>query len=52
MLDRHPEVRAAIESLAGKISDAQMQKMNYEVVGQHRDISQVAREFLRASGLG
>lgn len=51
-LERHPEVRAAIEALAGKISDAQMQKMNYEVVGQHRDISQVAREFLRASGLG
>jgi len=51
-LVRHPQVRAAIEALAGKISDAQMQKMNYEVIGQHRDISQVAREFLRASGLG
>jgi len=50
-LERHPELRAAIEALAGKISDAQMQKMNYEIVGQHRDISQVAREFLRSSGL-
>ncbi|MGA9885260.1 MAG: glycine betaine ABC transporter substrate-binding protein [Candidatus Acidiferrales bacterium] len=51
-LARHPEMRAAITALAGKISDAQMQKMNYEVVGEHRDISQVARAFLRANGLG
>jgi osmoprotectant transport system substrate-binding protein/osmoprotectant transport system permease protein len=51
-LARHPEVRAAMDALAGKISDAQMQKMNYEVVAEHRDISQVAREFLRSSGLG
>jgi osmoprotectant transport system substrate-binding protein/osmoprotectant transport system permease protein len=51
-LARHPELRAAIEMLAGKISEAQMQKMNYEVVGEHRDISQVAREFLRSHGLG
>jgi len=39
-------------ALAGKTSDAEMPKMNYEMVGPHRDISQVAREFLRASGLG
>jgi osmoprotectant transport system permease protein len=51
-LARHPELRAAIAALAGKISDAQMQKMNYEVVGEHRDVSQVAREFLRSNGLG
>ncbi|MGH9716947.1 MAG: glycine betaine ABC transporter substrate-binding protein [Candidatus Acidiferrales bacterium] len=51
-LERHPELRAAIQALAGKISGAQMRKMNYEVIGQHRDISQVAREFLRSSGLG
>jgi osmoprotectant transport system permease protein len=50
-LARYPELRAAIAALAGKISDAEMQKMNYEVVGQHRDISQVAREFLHSSGL-
>lgn len=51
-LARHPEMRAAIAALAGKISGAEMQKMNYEVVGEHRDISQVARQFLLASGLG
>jgi osmoprotectant transport system substrate-binding protein len=48
---RHPEVRAAIEELAGKISDNDMQKMNYEVAGQDRDVDDVAREFLHASGL-
>ena len=50
-LERHPEVRAAIEELAGKISDAEMQKMNYAVDGEHRDIGEVAREFLRSKGL-
>lgn len=42
----HPEVRAAVEQLAGKISTADMQAMNYAVDGEHRDISLVVREFL------
>jgi osmoprotectant transport system substrate-binding protein len=50
-LVRHPEARSAIAELAGKISDAQMQKMNYAVAGQGRDVSDVAREFLRSQGL-
>jgi osmoprotectant transport system substrate-binding protein len=50
-LARHPEVRAAIKELAGKISDAEMRKMNYAVEGEHRDIQDVAREFLRAKRL-
>jgi len=50
-LDRYPEVRDAINELAGKISDAEMQKMNYAVAGQSRDTSDVAREFLREKGL-
>lgn len=48
---RHPEVRAAMEELAGKISDAEMQEMNHSVEGEHKDIQDVAREFLRAKGL-
>ncbi|MGB9068238.1 MAG: glycine betaine ABC transporter substrate-binding protein [Candidatus Acidiferrales bacterium] len=48
---QHPEVRAAIAELAGKISDAEMQKMNYEVAGEDRDTAEVAREFLHAQGL-
>jgi len=47
----HPEMRAAIAELGGKISDAEMQEMNYAVDGEHRDISEVAREFLRSKGL-
>lgn len=50
-LERHPEVRAAIAELSGKISDAEMQKMNYSVDGEHRDITEVAREFLHSKGL-
>jgi osmoprotectant transport system substrate-binding protein len=48
---QHPEVRAAVAELAGKISDAEMQKMNYEVAGEDRDTAEVAREFLHAQGL-
>jgi osmoprotectant transport system substrate-binding protein len=48
---RHPELRAAIAELAGKISDAEMRKMNYAVAGEDRDTAEVAREFLRAQGL-
>jgi osmoprotectant transport system substrate-binding protein len=50
-LARHPEVGAAIAELAGKISDAEMRKMNYAVDGEHRDAAEVAREFLRSKGL-
>ncbi|MGA8013412.1 MAG: glycine betaine ABC transporter substrate-binding protein, partial [Candidatus Acidiferrales bacterium] len=50
-LARHPEARAAIAELAGKITNAQMQKMNYAVAGGGRDASEVAREFLQAQGL-
>ncbi len=48
---QHPEVRTAIAELAGKISDEEMRKMNFAVDGEHRDASEVAREFLRAKGL-
>lgn len=50
-IEKHPEVRTAIAELAGKISNAEMQKMNLAVVGDHRDIAEVAREFLHAKGL-
>jgi glycine betaine/choline ABC-type transport system substrate-binding protein len=50
-LAKHPELRQAIEQLGRKISDAQMQKMNYEVAGEGRDTTEVAREFLRSQGL-
>jgi osmoprotectant transport system substrate-binding protein len=46
-LARHPGLQMAIAALAGRISDADMRRMNYEVDGQHRDAADVAREFLR-----
>jgi osmoprotectant transport system substrate-binding protein len=50
-LARFPEMRAALGELAGKINDEEMRRMNYEVDGEHRDIADVAREFLLAKGL-
>lgn len=50
-LARYPEARAALLELSGKINDAEMRKMNYEVDGEHRDIADVARQFLHAKGL-
>jgi len=50
-LERHPELRAALRELGGKISEAEMRRLNYAVDGEHRDVAQVAREFLRAKGL-
>jgi osmoprotectant transport system substrate-binding protein len=47
----HPEAQAAIGLLGGRISSAEMRQMNYEVDGEHRDIADVAREFLRSRGL-
>jgi osmoprotectant transport system substrate-binding protein len=51
VLERHPEVGRALDELAGKISDRDMQEMNYAVDGKHRDIKEVVREFLHSKGL-
>ncbi len=50
-LARHPAVRAALAQLAGKISDEEMRRLNYAVDGQHQDVKEVVREFLRAQQL-
>ncbi|HEV2386660.1 MAG TPA: glycine betaine ABC transporter substrate-binding protein [Candidatus Acidoferrales bacterium] len=50
-LERHPELRAALAALAGKVTDEDMRKMNYAVDGEHRDARDVVREFLRANHL-
>jgi osmoprotectant transport system substrate-binding protein len=47
VLREHPEVGQALAELGGKISDTDMQRMNYAVDGQHRDAADVVREFLR-----
>jgi osmoprotectant transport system permease protein len=45
-LNRYPELRAVLERLAGKISDQEMRRMNYEADAEHRDASLVVKEFL------
>ena len=47
----HPEVSEALAALAGKISDQEMQRLNYAVDGQHRDVKDVVREFLQGKEL-
>jgi len=48
---QHPEVSAAIAALGGKISDQEMQRLNYALDGEHRDVKDVAYEFLHSKGL-
>jgi osmoprotectant transport system substrate-binding protein len=50
-LQLHPEIARWLANLAGKISDEEMQKMNYAVDGQHRDTQDVVREFLKSKAL-
>ena len=46
MLLRHPEVRQAIEALAGRITIQDMRRLNQAVDAGRRDPADVAREFL------
>jgi osmoprotectant transport system substrate-binding protein len=48
---QHPEVAQLLTELAGKISDEEMQRLNYAVDGQHRDAKEAVHEFLRSKGL-
>ncbi len=48
---QHPEVARAIAMLGSKISDQEMQQLNYGLDGRHRDVKDVAHEFLHGKGL-
>jgi osmoprotectant transport system substrate-binding protein len=48
---RFPGAREALVELANTITDTEMQKMNYQADVQHRDIADIAREFLQSKGL-
>jgi osmoprotectant transport system substrate-binding protein len=50
-LRRWPQMRAALDALAGKISAEDMRAMNEAVDGQHRDPAEVVREFRARKGL-
>ncbi len=42
----HPELRSALAHLAGRITVADMRRMNHAVDAEHRDAAAVARAFL------
>jgi glycine betaine/choline ABC-type transport system substrate-binding protein len=45
LLQRHPELRAVIERLAGLISDQEMRQMNYEAEVERREPSAIVQAF-------
>lgn len=51
ILEKYPELREAINQLAGLISTEEMQKMNYLVDNQSRPVEQVVREWLKSKKL-
>ncbi len=51
MLQKHPEVKIALDELAGKITDEDMRQLNYAIDGQHREAKEVVQEFLRKKNL-
>jgi len=50
-LAAHSEARAALRELQGKFTEDEMRHLNYAVDGEHRDVREVVREFLRSKGL-
>jgi osmoprotectant transport system substrate-binding protein len=51
LLDASPKVREVLNALAPKLTDAVMQRLNYEVSGKNREPADVAKEFLQQEGL-
>ena len=50
-LRRWPQIQAALDALAGRITADDMRAMNEAVDGQHRDPAEVVREFRRKKEL-
>ena len=50
-VEKHPEIMTALNDLAGKITDQEMQQLNYAVDGQHRDAKDVVAEFRKKKQL-
>jgi len=46
MLERRPAVRAALAELGGKMSDAEMRRLNALADVEHKDIAEIARAWL------
>lgn len=50
-LARFPQLRSALADLAGKLSAADMRRLNYAVDAQHQDAAAVVRAFRTSQGL-
>ncbi len=50
-LKRWPQMQAALNALAGKITASDMRAMNEAIDGQHHDPAEVVREFRSKKGL-
>jgi osmoprotectant transport system substrate-binding protein len=50
-LDAYPKLAEALNKLAPLLTDATMQRLNYEVDGKKREPADVAKEFLQQNGL-
>lgn len=50
-LKAHPELKKVLNMLAGKVTEAEMQRLNYEVDQQEKRPKDVARQFLRQKHL-
>ncbi len=50
-LDANPGITEALNALAPKLTDATMQKLNFEVSGKQKEPADVAKEFLTQEGL-
>jgi osmoprotectant transport system substrate-binding protein len=51
VLDEHPDIAQVLNSIAPLLTDAVMQRLNYEVSGQGREPAEVARDFLVEQGI-
>jgi osmoprotectant transport system permease protein len=46
VLERHPALREVFARLAGRVTEAEMRRMNYEADAERRDISTIVGDFL------
>jgi osmoprotectant transport system substrate-binding protein len=49
-LQKHPQLRQALDELGGLISEQEMQTLNYRVDVEKKDVKQVVQDFLKAGG--
>lgn len=51
LLEKHPELEKVLGKLAGKISEEEMSRMNYQVGVEGKSAKEVARAYLKSQGL-